>query len=125
MDFIQQSDVTRVSRGSPQPPSLLSVAQSPPSHQSRPVSRRQIKRFDSTSYLDIIAAKLENECGVFLEDDFEGEQMRPYGFVFSPFHTRSNHVGSVGVIGPSRMQYDLVIPVVRYFGSLLGEVADW
>ena len=89
------------------------------------ITKNLLNILDNTSYFDRIMSKLENECVVFLEDDFDEEQMRPYGFVFSRYKTRANRGGSVGVIGPTRMQYDMIIPIVRYFGSLLSEVADW
>ncbi len=90
------------------------------------ITKNLLAILDSTSYLDRIMARLEQECSVFLDDDFNDEEaFRPYGFVFSRFQTRANHNGSIGIIGPTRMQYELVIPVVRYFGSMLGEIADW
>ena len=89
------------------------------------ITKNLLAILDDTSYFDKILSRLENECAVFLEDDFEEETMKPYGFVFAKFETNGHHVGTVGVIGPSRMQYELVIPLVRYFGNLLGEVGDW
>lgn len=89
------------------------------------ITKNLLAILDNTSYFDRIMGKLENECVVFLEDDFNEEALKPYGFIFAKFHTRGNHEGSIGVIGPTRMQYDSVIPVVRYFGVLLAEVADW
>lgn len=89
------------------------------------ITKNLLSILDSTVVFDRILSRLQNECAVFLEDDFDEVSMRPYGFVFSRFHTRGNHEGTVGVIGPTRMQYELVIPIVRYFGNLLGEVADW
>jgi len=89
------------------------------------ITKNLLSILDTTTYFDKIMSLLENECSVFLEDDFNEEQMRPYGFVFSRFKTRANQAGSIGIIGPTRMQYEFVIPVVRYFGNLLGEIADW
>jgi len=89
------------------------------------ITKNLLAILDNTSYFDRILAKLENECVVFLEDDFDEEALKPYGFVFSRFKTRTNMGGEIGVIGPTRMQYDLVIPVVRYFGSMMSEVADF
>lgn len=89
------------------------------------ITKNLLVILDNRSYFDRIMGRLETECSVFLEDDFEEALFRPYGFVFSKFITRSNRNGSIGIIGPTRMQYDSVIPVVRYFGSMLGEVADW
>lgn len=89
------------------------------------IAKNLLSILDNTSYFDKIMERLENECSVFLEDDFNEERMRPYGFIFSRFNTRENHGGSIGIIGPTRMQYEVVIPVVRYFGVMLAEVADW
>ncbi|KKR24430.1 MAG: hypothetical protein A3C27_03130 [Candidatus Levybacteria bacterium RIFCSPHIGHO2_02_FULL_39_36] len=89
------------------------------------ITKNLLNILDDISYFDKIMRRLENECSVFLEDDFDEEILKPYGFVFSRFETHGNHIGTIGVIGPCRMQYDLVIPVVRYFGNLVHEVADW
>lgn len=89
------------------------------------ITKNFLNILDNTAYLDKILEKLTDECSVFLEDDFEEEALKPYGFVFSKFETRAHHGGSIGIIGPTRMQYEFVIPVVRYFGNLVGEVGDW
>lgn len=89
------------------------------------VTKNLLSILDNTSYFDKIIHMLENECSVFLEDDFEEAYFKPYGFVFTRFETRGKHAGTIGVIGPTRMQYELVIPIVRYFGSLVRDVADW
>ena len=59
------------------------------------------------------------------EEEFEEELFRPYSFVMSKFHTRSGRDGTIGVIGPARLQYDRVNPWVRYVASLIEDVADW
>jgi len=89
------------------------------------ITKNLLAILDNTAYFNRMLEQAEHECSVFLEDDFEEETFKPYGFVFARFQTHANHAGSIGVIGPSRMQYDLVIPTVRYFGNLLGEVAGW
>ena len=89
------------------------------------ITKNLLSILDDPSYFERILERLEDECSVFLEDDFEEVLLKPYGFVFSRFETRGRHIGAIGVIGPTRMQYELVIPVVRYFGNLVREVADW
>jgi len=89
------------------------------------ITKNLLSILDDASYFERILNRLEDECSVFLEDDFEEVLLKPYGFVFSRFETRGHHIGTIGVIGPTRMQYELVIPVVRYFGNLVREVADW
>lgn len=89
------------------------------------ITKNLLSILDDRSYFDRILERLEDECEVLLEDDFEEALLKPYGFVFSRFETRGKHKGTIGVIGPARMQYELVIPTVRYFGHLIREVADW
>lgn len=89
------------------------------------ITKNFLNILDNISYFDQVLEKLSDECSVFLEDDFDEEALKPYGFVFSKFETRSHHGGSIGIVGPTRMQYESIVPVVRYFGNLVGEVADW
>lgn len=89
------------------------------------ITKNLLSILEDVSYFDRIMHRLENECEVLLEDDFEEEMLKPYGFVFTRFETRGHHIGTIGVIGPARMQYELVVPVVRYFGNLVHEVAGW
>jgi heat-inducible transcriptional repressor len=49
---------------------------------------------------------------------------RPYSFIFSRFHAK-NCEGSIGVVGPARVRYEIIVPTVRFFGDLIEEVAEW
>lgn len=89
------------------------------------VAKNLLQILDEISYFDTIYGKIENECTVFLGDDLGIELLRPYSFVFSKFETKKHHNGSIGVIGPARLRYESVVPLVRYFGSLIGDIADW
>ncbi|OGH17386.1 MAG: hypothetical protein A3C30_04250 [Candidatus Levybacteria bacterium RIFCSPHIGHO2_02_FULL_40_18] len=89
------------------------------------ITKNLLSILDNASYFERILQRLEDECSVFLEDDFEEALLKPYGFVFTRFETKGHHIGTIGVVGPTRMQYELVIPVVRYFGNLVREVATW
>lgn len=89
------------------------------------ITKNLLSILDDFSYFSKIMDRVGSDCSVLLEDDFEDIIMRPYGFVFAKFLTRQKHTGTIGVIGPARMQYDLVIPLVRYFGGMVRDVADW
>lgn len=65
----------------------------------------------------------EGEIQVLLDDDLGPNLKGPYGFVFTRFHTHLNATGEIGVLGPTRLNYTSVIPVVRYFGNLVEEIA--
>lgn len=89
------------------------------------VTKNLLNVLDNISYFDSIVKRLEDECCVFLGEDFEEELLRPYGFVFSKFETKKHHFGSIGVVGPARSRYELIVPAVRYFGNLVEEIANW
>ena len=43
------------------------------------------------------------------------------GIVASRFQAGS-HEGAIGVLGPARLNYSRVIPMVRYFGRIIAEI---
>lgn len=69
---------------------------------------------------------LERQADPF--DILLGEQFGPHtlsqcGFVYSKF--AAPHLsGAIGVVGPSRLDYPHIIPVVRYLGGLIDEFAS-
>jgi heat-inducible transcriptional repressor len=89
------------------------------------ITKNLLSLLDDASYFDRILKHLEGDYLVLLGEELDLESLRPYGFVFSKFKTRSNHHRSIGVIGPTRLKYEWVVPFVRYYGHLIGEVADW
>ncbi len=89
------------------------------------VTKNLLNMLDDFAYFDIILKRIENDFAVMFGDELENNFYRPYGFVFSRYKTRNSTTGSIGVVGPTRLQYDNVVPFVRYFGSLIDEVADW
>lgn len=58
---------------------------------------------------------------ILLGDELGEEYLEYCGVVFAPFGSGKKHAGVIGVIGPSRMEFNRVIPTVRYFGDLLTE----
>lgn len=69
------------------------------------------------------AAGDEEEIHVLLGDDLGPKLAGPYGFVFTKYVTGENAGGDIGVIGPTRLNYTYVVPAVRYYGSLIKEIA--
>lgn len=65
----------------------------------------------------------EDSVKVLMGEEFGVEFLEPVGMVFTHYDAGKSHTGSVGVIGPSRMSYPRIIPTVRYYGSLLGEMS--
>lgn len=65
----------------------------------------------------------ESSISVLLGDDFENRHLQPVGFVFSDFNIGGQH-GSIGVIGPARLNFGYVIPLVRHLSHTLEEIAN-
>lgn len=89
------------------------------------VTKNLLSIVDDYHYLEEMLRGLEHTCSVFLGDELKEEILRPYCFIFSRFQTKQNHQGSIGIVGPTRLRYETVIPTVRYFSDLIEEVAGW
>lgn len=89
------------------------------------VTKNLLSLLDDFSYFSRVFQKIESECSVLLGEELGEQILFPYGFVFAKFHTRSNRDGSIGIVGPTRLHYEAIVPMVRYFGTLIEEVADW
>ncbi len=63
---------------------------------------------------------------ILLGDEMGTEQtLDQCGFIYNKFAT-PHLTGAIGVIGPSRLNYPSIIPIVRYMGGLIGEFAgNW
>jgi heat-inducible transcriptional repressor len=63
----------------------------------------------------------EDPIHVLLGDDFENKHLYPVGIVFSDF-TMGPIQGSIGVIGPARLNFSYVIPLVRHLSLTIQEI---
>lgn len=60
---------------------------------------------------------------ILLGEDLGREFLQPCGLVFTNFQAGPKHSGSIGVIGPYRLNYSAIVPRIRYFGELISELA--
>jgi len=71
---------------------------------------------------DILEAHVD-PFSILVGDDLSTGSLTACGFVYHKFKTP--HVsGAIGVVGPSRLNYSAVIPVVRYLGNFIDEFAS-
>ena len=83
---------------------------------------------DRTEMLDELFSKAvgDEPIHILIGDELGADYLEYCGLVYSPFGAGKKNAGVVGIIGPSRMPYDRVIPTVKYFGSLLDELSvNW
>lgn len=79
---------------------------------------------DATGLIDLFNRAVgEDPVKVLMGEDIGVQFLEPVGMVFTHYDAGKAHTGSVGVIGPSRMAYPRVIPMVRYYGELLAEMS--
>jgi heat-inducible transcriptional repressor len=68
----------------------------------------------------------ENPVKVLLGEELDMHYLEPCGFVFTGYMAGQYGKGMIGIIGPARLNYPSIVPMVRYFGSLITEVGrNW
>ena len=58
---------------------------------------------------------------ILFGEDMEFEYLRPTSFVFTKYDVSENKTGVIGVIGPARMNFSLVLPYVKYVRDMIVE----
>lgn len=63
--------------------------------------------------------EVEDDVHVIFGEDLGIDPLRSCGFVAARFQTGTQRKGALGIVGPTRLNYPYVIPVVRYVNDLL------
>lgn len=72
---------------------------------------------------DLVNKVIENEDPIHLLLGNElGEYLSSCGFVYTHYQAGPRH-GAIGVVGPVRLNYPVIMPVVGYFGKLINEIS--
>ena len=87
------------------------------------VARFVLGLFDENPTLGEIIGKAQGSdpIHILFGEDMEFEYLRPTSFVFTKYDVSENKTGVIGVIGPARMNFSLVLPYVKYVRNLLNE----
>ena len=80
---------------------------------------------DQFDYLNELFARAEETPGIhiLLGKDLGNTYLEPLGLIFTSFGAGKARQGTIGVIGPSRCNYPMIIPTVQYFGDLIDQMA--
>jgi heat-inducible transcriptional repressor len=70
---------------------------------------------------ECISAKLFDGVNITIGSEFGIPSMRDFTVITSSYSSRDNTVGYLGIIGPTRMEYERGISIVGYLGRLMGE----
>lgn len=81
------------------------------------------EEFDKLDRLFFGMAGATSPLEVLFGEELGWHELEPAGIVATHFNIRGKP-GALGVIGPARANYGTVIPILRYFGNLIEEVAN-
>lgn len=90
------------------------------------VAKFVLALFDGEPLLQQILNKAQgtDSMHILFGEDMEYESLRPTGFVFTNYEFGPDNVGIIGVIGPSRMNYAVVLPYVKYVRDMIVQAAQ-
>jgi heat-inducible transcriptional repressor len=79
--------------------------------------------FDKMDRLFFGMAESASPLEVLFGEEIGWPELMPAGIIATHFNIKGKS-GALGVIGPARSNYGTVIPILRYFGNLIEEVAN-
>jgi heat-inducible transcriptional repressor len=79
--------------------------------------------FDKMDRLFFGMAGSSSPLEVLFGEEIGWPELAPAGIIATHFNIKGKP-GALGVIGPARSNYGTVIPILRYFGNLIEEVAN-
>ncbi len=87
------------------------------------VTRFVLSLFDEYPTLQYIIRQAlgQQSLHVLFGDELEFEYLEPTSFVFSSFEGRGGKQGLIGVIGPARMNFPVVLPYVKFISNLISQ----
>ena len=65
-----------------------------------------------------------DEIRYVIGDEIGIQNLERSAFVFSPYQTPNGKSGYISIFGPSRMQYDSIVPSLKYTKKLVQELAE-
>lgn len=87
------------------------------------VTRFVLSLFDEYPLLQRIldCAQGTDPIHILFGEETEYESLYPTSFAFLEFTNESDQAGVLGIIGPARLNFPVVIPYLKYLGNLLTE----
>ncbi len=88
--------------------------------------KRLFRAFEQKSQLIEILDKSQGAAGVqiFIGSESEYSEIEGCSLVTAAYSSRRGTIGTLGVLGPTRMPYSLVIPIVDYTARLVSKILE-
>ncbi len=85
-------------------------------------ARAVLELLTKQEVLHSILANTNSSIEIIFGDKTGIEQLRPSNIIVAKYSLGDEDIGRIGVIGPTRMAYEQLIPSVKYFADRLGVV---
>ena len=69
--------------------------------------------------LDLLDTGFAQDINIYIGDENENEQLKDFSIVTFKHRIGNKDVGTIGIIGPKRMNYSKVISVMKYINQKL------
>ena len=91
-----------------------------PEFKSLEVAKNFINVLDTKELvLDILDSGLANDINVYIGNEFEKSELKDFSIVTFKHKINNQDIGTIGIIGPTRMDYSKVISVMTYISKKL------
>ena len=91
-----------------------------PEFKSLEVAKNFINLIDTKEIvLDVLNTGFANDINVYIGDEQENEQLKDFSIVTFKHRYQDKDLGTIGIIGPKRMDYSKVISVMKYISKKL------
>ena len=91
-----------------------------PEFKSLEVAKKFINLIDEKDImLDLLDTGFAQDINIYIGDENENEQLKDFSIVTFKHRIGNKDVGTIGIIGPKRMNYSKVISVMKYINQKL------
>ena len=74
--------------------------------------------------LDMLQSGIAEDINVYIGDENENEELKDFSIVTFKHSIGDKDLGTIGIIGPTRMNYSKVISVMKYISKKMHELED-
>ena len=93
-----------------------------PEFRSMEVAKNFINLIDTKEImLDLLNTGFAKDINVYIGDENENEQLKDFSIVTFKHRYQDKDLGTIGIIGPKRMDYSKVISVMKYISKKLND----
>lgn len=88
------------------------------------LTRHVLTLMDHFDYINKIFSRADGDADIkiLMAEDLGQDNLNSCAMVFTRFGEGKKHQGTIGVFGPCRLNYQKLVPTVRYFGDLIDEL---